>query len=124
LTEEKKYPRAKPARLVTVRSLSADTENPVKIMGIVVEAQPGIALVQDIIDDDVDNAGSIWAIVEGTLEVAQKYILIGDVTEKKDSDGNELRLAVSLSYNIDSLDIALYKETLGLEEKVNQALSR
>jgi len=123
LTEEKKYPRAKPARLVTVRSLSADTENPVKIIGIVVEAQPGIALVQDILDD-VDNAGSIWAIVEGTLEVAQKYILIGDVTEKKTQDNNELRLAVSLSYNSDSLDIALYKETLELEEKVNQALSR
>jgi len=124
LTEEKKYPRAKPAKLVTVRSLSADAENPIKIMGIVVEAQPGIALVQDILDDDVDNAGSIWAIVEGTLDVAQKYILIGDVTEKKASDGNELRLAVSLSYSIDSLDVALYKETLGLEEKVNQALSR
>jgi len=123
LTEEKKYPRAKPAKLATVRSLSADAENPIKIMGIIVEAQPGIALVQDILDD-VDNAGSIWAIVEGTLEVAQKYILIGDVTEKKTSDGNELRLAVSLSYIIDSLDIALYKETLGLEEKVNQALSR
>ena len=123
MTEEKKYPRAKPAKLVTVRSLSADTENPVKIMGIVVEAQPGIALVQDILDD-VDNAGSIWAMVEGTLEVAQKYILIGDVTEKKASDGNELRLSVSLSYSIDSLDIALYKETLGLEEKVDQALSR
>ena len=123
MTEEKKYPRAKPAKLVTVRSLSAETENPVKIMGIVVEAQPGIALVQDILDD-VDNAGSIWAMVEGTLEVAQKYILIGDVTEKKASDGNELRLSVSLSYSIDSLDIALYKETLGLEEKVNQALSR
>jgi hypothetical protein len=122
LTEEK-YPRAKPAKLVTVRSLSANTENPVKIMGIVVEAQPGIALLQDIFDD-VDNAGSIWAIVEGTLEIAQKYILIGDVTEKKTSDGKELRLAVSLSYNIDSLDIALYKETLELEEKVNQALSR
>ncbi len=122
MTEEK-YPRAKPAKLVTVRSLSANTENPVKIMGIVVEAQPGIALLQDIFDD-VDNAGSIWAIVEGTLEIAQKYILIGDVTEKKTSDGKELRLAVSLSYNIDSLDIALYKETLGLEEKVNQALSR
>ncbi len=123
MTEEKKYPRAKPARLVTVRSLSADTETPVKIMGIIVEAQPGIALVQDILDD-VDNAGSIWAIVEGTFEVAQKYILIGDVTEKKTSDGNELRLSVSLSYSIDSLDIALYKETLGLEEKVDQALSR
>lgn len=120
MTEEKKYPRAKPAKLVTVRSLSADTENPVKIMGIVVEAQPGIALVQDILDD-VDNAGSIWAMVEGTLEVAQKYILIGDVTEKKASDGNELRLSVSLSYSIDTLDIALYKETLGLEEKVDQA---
>ncbi len=92
-------------------------------MGIVVEAQPGIALVQDILDD-VDNAGSIWAMVEGTLEVAQKYILIGDVTEKKASDDNELRLSVSLSYSIDSLDIALYKETLGLEEKVDQALSR
>jgi hypothetical protein len=123
LTEEKKYPRAKPAKLVTVRSLSADTENPVKIMGIIVEAQPGIALVQGILDN-VDDAGSIWAIVEGTFEVAQKYILIGDVTEKKTSEGNELRLAVSLSYNIDSLDIALYKETLELEEKVNQALSR
>ena len=123
MTEEKKYPRAKPAKLVTVRSLSAETENPVKIMGIVVEAQPGIALVQDILDD-VDNAGSIWAMVEGTLEVAQKYILIGDVTEKKASDDNELRLSVSLSYSIDSLDIALYKETLGLEEKVDQALSR
>ncbi|MEE9353873.1 MAG: hypothetical protein V3U94_05575 [Candidatus Thorarchaeota archaeon] len=122
MTEEK-YPRAKPAKLVTVRSLSANTENPVKIMGIVVEAQPGIALLQDIFDD-VDNAGSIWAIVEGTLEIAQKYILIGDVTEKKTSDGKELRLAVSLSYNIDSLDLALYKETLELEEKVNQALSR
>ena len=124
MTEEKKYPRAKPAKLTTVRSLSADTEGPVKIMGIVVEAQPGIALVQDILDDDVDHAGSIWAIVEGTLEVTQKYILIGDVTEKKASDGNELRLAVSLSYGIDSLDIALYKEALGLEEKVNQSLSR
>ncbi len=106
-----------------MRSLNANTENPIRIMGIVVEAQPGIALLQDILDD-VDNAGSIWAIVEGTLEIAQKYILIGDVTEKKTSDGNELRLAVSLSYNIDSLDIALYKETLELEEKVNQALSR
>ena len=124
MTEEKKYPRAKPAKLTTVRSLSADTEGPVKIMGIVVEAQPGIALVQDILDDDVDHAGSIWAIVEGTLEVTQKYILIGDITEKKSSDGNELRLAVSLSYGIESLDIALYKETLGLEEKVNQSLSR
>ncbi len=123
MTEEKKYPRAKPAKLVTVRSLSADTENPVKIIGIVVEAQPGIALVQDILDD-VDNAGSIWAIVEGTLDVAQKYILIGDVTEKKTQDDNELRLAVSLAYNIDSLDIALFKETLELEERVNQALSR
>jgi hypothetical protein len=128
LTEEKKYPRAKPAKLVTVRSLSADTENPVKIIGIVVEAQPGIALVQDILDD-VDNAGSIWAIVEGTLvegtlDVAQKYIFIGDVTEKKTQDDNELRLAVSLAYNIDSLDIALYKETLELEERVNQVLSR
>jgi len=92
-------------------------------MGIVVEAQPGVALLQDILDD-VDSAGSIWAIVEGTLEIAKKYILIGDVTEKKTSDGKELRLAVSLSYNIDSLDIALYKETLELEEKVNQALSR
>ncbi len=123
MTEEKKYPRAKPAKLVTVRSLSADTENPVKIIGIVVEAQPGIALVQDILDD-VDNAGSIWAIVEGTLDVAQKYIFIGDVTEKKTQDDNELRLAVSLAYNIDSLDIALYKETLELEERVNQVLSR
>jgi hypothetical protein len=50
--------------------------------------------------------------------------IMQDVTEKKTQDDNELRLAVSLAYNIDSLDIALYKETLELEERVNQVLSR
>lgn len=123
LTEEKKYPRRKPAKMVTVRSLSADTEGPVRIMGIVIESNPGVSLVQDIYDN-VDDAAKIIVTVEGTLNVAEKYLLIGEVTEKTGDDGKELRLAAYLAYNINNLDTKLYKQTIEMEDEVVRALSR
>ncbi len=112
----------KHAEIKTVRSLSEKTEGSVRILCIVVEARPGVALVQDIYDE-VGKAGTIKAIVEGTLNVAEKYILIGDVTQKESPNGNELMLAVSLAHNVNTLDIKLYKEVLELEGKVTHSLS-
>ncbi|MHA2142323.1 MAG: hypothetical protein ACXADC_11540 [Candidatus Thorarchaeota archaeon] len=123
MTEEKKYPRRKPARMVTVRSLSADTEGPVRIMAIVIESNPGASLVQDIYDN-VDDAAKIIVTVEGTLTVAEKYLLIGEVTEKTGPDGKELRLVASLAYNINNLDTKLYKQTIEMEDDVVRALSK
>jgi hypothetical protein len=123
LTEEKKFPRIKPAKLSTVQSLSAQTQGPVKIIGIVIEASPGMALIQDIFDD-VDKAGKIIVTVEGTLNETEKYILIGDITEKDGKKGKELRLAANLVYNVNDLDIKTYKEALELESEVVKALSR
>jgi hypothetical protein len=123
LAEEKKYPRRKPAKMVTIRSLSADTEGPVRIMGIVIESSPGVSLVQDIYDN-VEDAAKIIVTVEGTLNVDEKYLFIGEVTEKTSSDGKELRLAASLAYNINNLDTKYYKQTIELESEVVRALSR
>jgi hypothetical protein len=123
LAEEKKYPRRKPAKMVTIRSLSADTEGPVRIMGIVIESTPGASLVQDIYDN-VEEAAKIIVTVEGTLNVDEKYLLIGEVTEKTGSEGKELRLAASLACNINNLDTKFYKQTIELEDEVARALSR
>ena len=116
LTEDRKFPRKKFAPLVTVSSFTVDTPNPVKILCIVVEAQPGAALVQDILDKAGQQA-SIQVAIDSTLEVAQKYMLIGDVREESSSDRKLLRLIVSSAYNVDSLDIKLFKETIELEGK-------
>ncbi|MHA2063423.1 MAG: hypothetical protein ACXABY_03480 [Candidatus Thorarchaeota archaeon] len=123
MTEEKKFPRRKPAKMVTVRSLSADTEGPVRIMAIVIESNPGASLVQDIYDN-VEDAAKIIVTVEGTLNVAEKYLLIGEVTEKKGPDGKELRLLASLAYNVNNLDTTLYKQTIEMEDEVVRTLSR
>jgi hypothetical protein len=123
LTEEKKFPRQKPARMATIRSLSADTEGPVRIMAIVIESSPGISLVQDIYDN-VEDAAKIIVSVEGTLTVAEKYLLIGEVTERTGPEGKELRIAASLAYNINKLDTKLYKQTIEMEDEVMRALSR
>ncbi|NHI84165.1 MAG: hypothetical protein EAX81_07680 [Candidatus Thorarchaeota archaeon] len=123
MTEEKKFPRIKPAKLSTVRNLSAETEGPVKIIGIVIESSLGMALIQDILDD-VDKAGRIIATVEGTLNETEKYILIGNTTEKDGKKGKELRFAANLAYNVNDLDIKTYKEVLELESEVVKTLSR
>jgi len=123
VTEEKSFPHRKPSKLTKIRKLSKDTSGPVRIMGIVVDASPGLAVVQDIYDEDVKNAGKIQVSVEGSLELSKKYLFIGEVTEKTTDDGKELRLNASIAHDIDSLDIALYKEVLDMEEKVTRTMS-
>jgi hypothetical protein len=92
-------------------------------MCFVIEAQAGVAIVQDIYDN-VDEAAKIKVFVEGTLEVDKKYILLGSVTEKSIKDGSELILNASLAHNIDSLDVKLYKQALELEGAVLQVLDQ
>jgi hypothetical protein len=92
-------------------------------MCIVVESTPGLALVQDIYDE-VGKARQIRALVEGKLEVAQKYILIGSVTEKNGPNGKELMVAASYALNVNSLDIKEYKQALELEEKTARSMGR
>ncbi|MFX1264051.1 MAG: hypothetical protein ACFFC0_10190 [Promethearchaeota archaeon] len=124
MTEERKYPRRKPAKLTTIRDISPDVDTPVRIMAIVVESKPGVALVQDRYEDDVENAGTIVVSVEGTLDVGETYVLLGEVTEKSGPDGNELRLAVSLAHKISGLDVKLYKQVVEMESTIVQALIR
>jgi len=123
LTEEQRNPRTPPARLVTVRSLSASFKGLVRVICIVVESSPGVALVQDIYDE-VGKTRQIRVLVEGKLEVAQKYMLIGSLTEKTDPNGKELMLATSQALNINSLDIKEYKQALELEERITRAMGR
>jgi hypothetical protein len=92
-------------------------------MGIVVDASPGLAVVQDIYDDDVKNAGKIQVSVEESLELSKKYLFIGEVTEKTTDKGKELRLNASIAHGIDTLDVALYKEVRDMEEKVVRTMS-
>ena len=110
------------AKLTTVKSLTQDTPNPVRILCIVVEAQPGAALVQDIIDEP-GKQGSIQVSVDETLSVAEMYILLGDVRVVADNGGKELRLFASHAYNVNGLDVKLYKEALDLEKRINQAIA-
>ncbi len=123
VTEEKSFPRREPSKLTTIRKLSSDTRGPVRIMGIVVDASPGLVVVQDIYDEDVKNAGKIQVSVEESLEVSKKYMFIGEVTEKTIDTGKELRLNASIAHNIDTLDIALYKEVRDMEGKVTRTMS-
>ena len=120
--EERIFTRRKVAKLTTVNSLTPDTPNPIRILCIVVEAQPGAALVQDIIDEP-GKQGSIQVSVDGTLSVAEKYILLGDVKIVADNGGKELRLFASHAYNVNTLDVKLYKEALNLDKRVNQAIA-
>jgi len=123
LTEEKRFIRKKPSRLTTIREISSESRGPVRILGIVVDSSPGSALVQDLYDEDVKKAGSIWITIEGTLEPKKKYLIIGDVTEKTDGDTKIPWLNATLAHDVDALDIALYKEVLELEEKVTKTMS-
>lgn len=123
MAEEKKAIRKKASKLTTIRNISPSIEEPVRVLGIVVDASPGAALIQDLFDSDVDNAGSIWVSVEGTLELKKKYLIIGDVTTKTSKDTKEARLNATIVYDIDQLDIELYKEILGMEDEVKKTMS-
>ncbi len=106
-----------------VRDLTPDLEGPVRVMGIVLNSSLGSAMVQDIYDD-IESAKSILVIVEGKLIEEQKYLLIGTILERSSDLGNELVLEASLAYNIDTLDLRLYKDALQLEDRVIEALTR
>ncbi|MFW9832470.1 MAG: hypothetical protein ACFFEK_00590 [Candidatus Thorarchaeota archaeon] len=123
MTEEKKFTPRKPSKLTTIRNLSADTSGPVRIMGIVVDSSPGLVVVQDIYDDDIKKAGKIQVSIEGSLELQKRYLFIGEITERTTDGEKELRLNALIAHDIDSLDIALYKEVLNLEEKVTKTMS-
>ncbi|MGQ4870437.1 MAG: hypothetical protein ACTSPE_00765 [Candidatus Thorarchaeota archaeon] len=120
---EKSFRARRPSPLVTIRSLTSDIEGPIRVIGLVIEARPGTAIVQDLMDD-VDNAGSIQVIVEGQLEVEHKYILIGEVTEKKTDHGKTLILNAEIAHDITDLDIREFKRTLDLEREVHSYLVR
>ena len=121
--EQRTYLPRKPAKLTIIRDLSPDTKNAVRLMCLVIDAQPGMALVQDIYDS-VEDTTKIKVFVEGLLQVESKYILIGRVTEKSTKSGTELIFNAELVHNIDSLDIQLYKQTLELEGAVLQTLDQ
>ena len=122
-TDESSTRRRRHASLKRVKELTADTKGPIRIICIVVEAVEGVALVQDIMDAP-GKQGSMRVDVEGQLAIAEKYMLIGDVRLTTGPDGKELRLIVSSSYNINSMDIKAYKDALTLEERINQAFVR
>jgi hypothetical protein len=123
LTEEKKFPRRKAAKLTTIRNISPSTDGPVRVLGIVVDSSPGTALIQDIYDSDVEKAGSIWVSVEGSLEVKKKYLIIGEVTSKTVDGSQEVRLNASIAHDVDTLDVGMYKEVLEMEDVVRKAMS-
>jgi hypothetical protein len=123
LAEEKQTMRKKEAKLTTISSIEPSTEGPVRVLGIVVDASPGAALIQDLYDSDVDNAGKIWVSVEGTLDLQKKYLIIGDVTTKTTKDAKEARLNATIVHDIDKFDIGLYKEVLEMEEDVRRTMS-
>lgn len=123
MAEEKKTIRKKASKLTTIRDISPSSEGPVRVLGIVVDASPGAALVQDLYDPDIDNAGKIWLSVEGTLELKKKYLIIGDVTTKTTKDTQEARLNATIVHDIEQLDIGLYKEILEMEDEVQKTMS-
>lgn len=92
-------------------------------MGIIVDASPGFAVIQDIYDDDIKKAGKIQVSVEGSLELKKRYLFIGEVTEKTVDGEKELRLNASIAHDIDTLDVALYKEVQDMEGKVTRTMS-
>ncbi|MFW9909749.1 MAG: hypothetical protein ACFFEF_14350, partial [Candidatus Thorarchaeota archaeon] len=115
--EESRFQKRRHARLCTINSLTSETPNPVRILCIVVDAQPGAALVQDIIDAP-DKQGSIRVVVDQELSVAEKYVLLGDVKMMSSQEGKELRLIVFSAINVNSLDVKLYKQSLELEQRL------
>jgi len=81
-----------------------------------------MAIVQDLLDD-VEQARSIRVIVEGELTVGNKYMIIGDLTTKKDGNG-ELLLSAILTHDVSELDVHEFKNALELEREVHSYLVR
>ena len=122
MTEEKKYTRRKASKLTTIRNISPSIDGPVRILGIVIDSSPGSALIQDIYDSDIDNAGRIWVGVEGTLEVKKKYMIIGEVTIKTVDEKEQAWLNATIAHDIETLDIGTFKEVIEMEDAVRKTM--
>ncbi|NWF94882.1 MAG: hypothetical protein HXY34_01935 [Candidatus Thorarchaeota archaeon] len=123
MTEERVSRRRTPARLVKVGELKG-TSGLVRILGIVVEAREGSALIQDLLEDEIGKAATVEVLVEGTLVVAHKYIVIGEVVEKRDSVGMGVKLAAILAHDVEGFDIKEFKRALETESRVISELVR
>lgn len=104
--------------------MAPDTKGPVRILCIVIQSKPGSALVQDLLHDDIDDAKVIPVLVEGELTVNEKYILIGEVTERKTDGEKTMVFSASLAHNVNHLDIIAFKDTVAMRRKIEDALSR
>ncbi|MCF2137134.1 MAG: hypothetical protein K9W43_07795 [Candidatus Thorarchaeota archaeon] len=122
MSEKKFRPKAS-APLRTIRSLTSDIDGPVRILGLVIESMPGSAIIQDLYDD-IEKAATIRVLVEGELVPEHKYILIGEITEKKDSNGVTLILNANIAHDVNNLDVRRFKNTLDLERQVHSYLIR
>lgn len=122
LTEERTYQRRKAGKLARIRELSSDEEDPVRILGIVVDAHPDSFLVQDIYDEGVDDREKIWVYSETPLEQGKKYLLIGRIVQESLDEGEGLRMTADIAFAIDGLNINLYRNAVELEKDVLQAL--
>jgi hypothetical protein len=124
VAEKRAYPRKKPSRLTKIRDLTPDTKGPVRILCIVIQSNPGFALVQDLLHENVDDAKVISVLVEGELIVNEKYLIIGEITERKTDGDKTLVLSALLAHNVNKLDVVAFKDALALGRKVEDVLSR
>ena len=122
LSEERSYQKPQPARLTKVHELGPDTQNPVRVLGIVVDSTDGMFLIQDIYDDAEDTQKSIWVSCDQALEVEKKYLLIGNVLSETLDDEKRMRLDATIALNVEGLDVLTYREAVEMESEVIKAV--
>jgi hypothetical protein len=122
LSEERSYQKPQPAKLTKVHELGPDTQNPVRVLGIVVDSTDGMFLIQDIYDDAEDTQKSIWVSCDQALEVEKKYLLIGNVLSETLDDEKRMRLDATIALNVEGLDVLTYREAVEMESEVIKAV--
>jgi hypothetical protein len=122
LSEERSYQKPQPARLTKVHEIGPDTQNPIRILGIVVDSVDGMFLIQDIFDDAEDAQKNIWVSCDQALEVEKKYLLIGSVLSESLDDEKGKRLDATIALDIEGLDILTYREAVEMESDVIRAV--
>lgn len=105
-----------------MHELGPDTQNPVRVLGIVVDSTDGMFLIQDIYDDAEDTQKSIWVSCDQALEVEKKYLLIGNVLSETLDDEKRMRLDATIALNVEGLDVLTYREAVEMESEVIKAV--
>ncbi|MHA1768409.1 MAG: hypothetical protein ACTSV3_00975 [Candidatus Thorarchaeota archaeon] len=124
LTEERRYSRRKAGKLVRIRDIAPDESNPIRILGIVVDADTDTFLVQDIFDDSVDDAEKIWVMCETPLDLGKKYLLIGNIVQESLEESEGLKMNATVAYDIGSLNLSLYRSAVELESKIIESVHK